>query len=350
MREATERRTADELKEDKSNKVTSFQSKPDHEHYASEKLLFDSLQAIAEKIALEVNRAYESENFIYNELLKEKSFAEDADAALHEAITNEEGRAIAEESKIKSSVEVLQKFVEYKNLLLLNSLILQGYTTIGEGVLIAPKEISSGCYSVDADFRENASILTAYYELSYGTAYKIKSSKLSNSAFANIVFFDSDGNVYPYSVDLQDRIFVPDKFFSRIALSYTGQPSTVLLFEEEQVVARIADASVQMKMFSSDVVEKINDIVQSVSNEVERAKSAEEGLSAELTDERSFTAETFAKMQSQLENEIIRSIVVDKNLLKRVDSLEGKFVILSEDEYNSIEYKNDDTIYFVIEG
>lgn len=276
MRETAERKLADEFKEDKSNKVTSFQSTPDHEHYASEKLLFDSLLAISEKIAMEINRAYESENFIYNELLKEKSFAEDADAALQAAIEAEEQRAVTQENGIKERLDALQKFTEYKNLLLLNSLMLQGYSTIGSGVPVESAEILSGFYNMNGIFQNDASILTSLYDLSIGKAYKLNCQKLSDASLANILLFDCDGNIYPFNLELKNKIFIPDKSVTRIGLSYAEVSPLVELFGEEQVVATIANNSVTKEKLSDELLEEIENITRSVLTETSRATAAEE--------------------------------------------------------------------------
>ena len=350
MREASERRTADELKEDKCNKVTSFQATPDHEHYASEKLLFDSLQAIVERIAQEINRAYESENFIYNEFLKEKSFAEDCDAALQSAIESEEKRATSEENAIKKSLELLQKYAEYKNLLQLNTYIMHGYTAVGEGETVNATEISAGCYNVVGEFKDNASTLTSIYELPLGKAYRLNNNKLSGDSFANILLFDCDGNIHAFSFELKDTIFVPDRTISRIGLSYNGTPPTVESFNPENIVATVADGTVGRNKLSTELLEELDEIVRSVTNEVARAVNAEESLMNELQSKSSSNAEAFENMQSQLENEIIRSTVVDKNLLKRVEKIENNCVVLSKDEYDSIEHKDDNTLYFITES
>ncbi len=349
MRETSERRTADEQKEDKCNKVTSFQTTPDHEHYASEKLLFDSLQTIVERIVQEINRAYESENFIYNELLKEKSFAEECDAALKAAIESEEKRASDEENAIKKSLGQLQQFVEYKNLLQLNSLIMYGYSAIGTGEAVNAVQVFAGCYNSNGELKEDASILTSIYQLPLGQAYRLNCDKLEDDSLANILLYDNEGNICPFTLELKDTIFVPDRAISRIGLSYKGTAPTVESFNLENIVATVADGTVDRSKLSTEMLEEIANIAQSVINEMKRAINSEESIKSELQNQVSSNAVACEKTQSQLENEIIRSTVVDKNLLNRVEKLESRCVVLSETEYNSIEYKNNDTIYFVIE-
>jgi hypothetical protein len=309
-----------------------------------------SLQTIVERIVQEINRAYESENFIYNELLKEKSFAEDCDAALQAAIESEEKRATSEENSIKKSLELLQNFAKYKNILQLNSLIQHGYSAIGSGEEINANEVISGYYDIDGQFKDDASILTSIYELPLGKAYSVNCPKLQVGTQANIVLFDDDGNVYPFSINLNGAIFIPDRLVSRIGLSYIGVVPVVKSFNLEQVVATVADGTVSRKKLSDELLEELDEILRSVANEVSRAMNAETRLMNELQNESSSNAEAFENMQSQLENEIIRSTVVDKNLLKRVEKLESSCVVLSEDEYDSIEYKDEDTLYFITES